>query len=283
MNFDLDPHRKEEVDRFSARYLPDAMNNNLGSNPQNLMGFDAQKDATLRADKFIRDNKLDQYGSSIASGQKWTGVFGPTREEGSRDYNFATIEQRSDIARYAMKEANSLQGERVMLQSMGIHAEDFKGPSGRYGYEHSFQHMLMDHPSLRPTDAEIARFEELTSFDKNGDNRSYSAEATKSRLHVPEQNREAFDQFRTEYLADRGLEYDPVTKTAEKEGTAAERRAEMTADRDAPSQTQSFSQGLGGMADSFVAEHDAQQSARPNPQFGAAAGRTMTQDGPDFG
>lgn len=270
MGFDLSPQQQEETGRFSSRYLPDAMNNNLGHNPQNLVDFDAQKDATLRADRFIKDNGLNQHGVSIRGGEKWTGVFNPSREEGSHDYHLATAEQRTDIARYAMQEANNLQGERVMLQSMGINPEDVTGKNGRDGYGHSFQHMLMDHPELRPTDAEIARFEELTSFDKNGDfgNTDHSAEATKSRLHVPEHNREAFEQFRTDYLADRGMEYDPLSRTA--------------TEQQAPSRD--FSQDFGGgMADAFVAEHNAKQAAREAaPSTRGSFGTNLSQDGPDF-
>lgn len=281
---ELNNNQKREFGRFSGSYTPDSLQNNLGFTTENLIHFDASTDAVLRADTFGKDSRLSvsPFEAGITSSQ-WTAATSPSAETNDSSY-MGTAAQRAEIGRYALVRMNNLQGERVMMESMGIDTEGVTAPNG-YEYK-SFAEMINDSANarLRPTDAEIARFEELTSFDKNGEfgNTDHSASAVRDRLHVPEHNREAFAEFRDKYLADRGMEYDAVTKTAEQEGAAAERRAEMTVDRDVPSQTQSFSQGFGGMADSFVAQHEAQQSTQ-RPQFGAAAGRTMTQDGPEFG
>ena len=294
-----------EMDRFSRPYLPDTVYNNLGYNRDNQMHFDSAIDAVDRSDRFVKDAGLCT--SIIDSGltfSQWHGVHQASREDVIADnkrvnpdayrgvenpmrvmhLDNATQDQRRDIGLYALEYANNMHAERIFMESMGLDTESMTDDRGR-SYE-SFERLIQDNPRLRPTHEETARFEELTGFERNapGDNKDHSVESTMSRFHVSPGKEQEFEQFRTEYLADRGLEYDPVTKTAEKEGTAAERRAEMTVDRDTPPQTQSFSQGLGGMADSFVAEHDAQQAARQQqPQFGAAAGRGMTQDGPEFG
>lgn len=306
MGFELLPDQKEEMGRFSSRYLPDAMNNNhgmggMGIDPESVKDFDSAKDVLLRADKFIKDNNLNIHGSSIRQfgtleqKQQWTAIANPPREEGRYAYNRATNAERTDIARYAMAEANNLQGERVMLQSMGLDLENTGALRDKsYG---SFSDMIYDpvNRDLRPTDAEIARFEELTSFDNNGKdgNTDHSAEAVASRLRVPEQNREAFAQFRDEYLADRGLEYNTLEhgeRVVEPEGTEAGRREaaeeQFRAEhqkRLAQQPQQGFSQRFGGMADGFVAEHNAAQERQQQQQSGRGFYGRTTESGFEFG
>ena len=294
-----------EMDRFSKPYLPDQMYNNLGHNPNNYNRFDFAIDAVQRSENFMKDAGLsDSIMHSGLNFSQWDGVNRASREDVIADnkrtnpraytgvenpmrvmhLDNATAAERRDIGLYAMEYANNMQAERMFMESMGLDTANMTDDRGR-SYD-TFEDLVQDNHRLRPTHEETARFEELTDFQRNapGDNKDHSLDSVMSRLSVTEGKEQEFEQFRTEYLADRGLEYDPVTKTVEKEGTAAERRAEMTADRDVPSQTQSFSQGFGGMADSFVAEHDAQQAARSQQsQFGAAAGRGVTQDGPEFG
>ena len=294
-----------EMDRFSKPYLPDWMYNNLGHNPNNYMNFDSAVDAVQRSERFMEDAGLSD--AAMHSGlnfSQWDGVNRASREDVIADnkrvdprayagvenpmrvmhLDNATAAERRDIGLYAMEYANNMQAERMFMESMGLDTVNMTDDEGR-SYD-TFEDLVQDNHRLRPTHEETARFEELTDFQRNapGDNKDHSLDSVMSRLSVTEGKEQEFEQFRTEYLADRGLEYDPVTKTVEKEGTAAERRAEMSVDRNVPSQIQSFSQGFGGMADSFVAEHDAQQAARSQqPQFGAAAGRGMTQDGPELG
>lgn len=253
----LTEEQKGEFDRFSKIYTPEGLNNNLTDGG----------DATKRAFSFAGEAGL---------ADKYPELGLTSEQDGEAMYRVKEPAHRVSVGLYTMKKANNLQGERAMMQSMGIDVEGAVNAQG--GKYDSFAAMIddPDNAHLRPTDAEIAQFEELTEFDRStGRESDHSAAATRDRLFVPEENREAFAQFRDEYLADRGMEYDSATRSAEKAGAEAERRDEYR---------QSFSQGFGGMADSFVAEHDAQQAARPQqPQFGAAAGRTMTQDGPELG
>lgn len=286
---DLTNKQKSEFGRFAYGYIPDWMNNNLGHRTdatRDLDYFDPSVDGAMRAVDFGRDSGLCKFWSDLGvTSDQWYAVLTPPAE--TTDSTYGGIDsQRCEISRYMMKRVGNLQGERVMLESMGIDTE--KGAPGfdRRDYT-SFADMINDPDNrrLRPTEAEIARFEELTSFNRNDGSwkaADHDASGVRGRLRVPEQNREAFEEFRDKFLADRGLEYDPMTKSVEKEGTAAQRDAEMSADRDVPSQTQSFSQGFGGMADSFVAQHDAQQATQ-HSQFGVSAGRTATHDGPEFG
>lgn len=272
-----------EMDRFSKPYLPDQMYNNLGHNPNNYNRFDFAIDAVQRSENFMKDAGLSD--AAMHSGlnfSQWDGVNRASREDVIADNkrtdprayagvenpmrsmhrDNATAAERRDIGLYAMEYANNMQAERMFMESMGLDTANMTDDRGR-SYD-AFENLVRDNHRLRPTREEAARFEELTDFQRNapGDNKDHSLDSAMSRLSVTEGKEQEFEQFRKEYLADRGLEYNAVERTVEPEGTAAKRRAEMTADRDAPSQTQSFSQGFGGMADSFVAEHDAQQSTQ---------------------
>lgn len=297
----LTEEQKGEFGRFSRIYTPEGLNNN------NLTdGGDLTKRAFSFAGQAGLAHKYPELGLT-------------SEQDGEATYRAKEPAHRVSVGLYTMKKANNLQGERAMMQSMGIDVEGAVNAQG--GKYDSFAAMVddPDNAHLRPTDAEIARFEELTGFDRSiGRESDHSAAATRDRLFVPKENREAFAQFRDEYLADRGLEYNTLEhgeRVVEPEGTEAARREAEDAKFQAEQQErltqqpqqgnyfstlespwqkeerlaqqqsqQGFSQGFGGMADSFVAEHDAQQAARSQqPQFGATAGRTMTQDGPELG